>query len=89
MSRSLSRTLSILRQASLIAVGGDSVDGVVVETTGGGVGVTTVVGTGGVVAGVVDGTDDGAGRGGVAGAFVDVRLAAERCTVVGLGGWGR
>ena len=72
MSRSLSRTLSIFRQASLIAVGGNSVDGVVGETTGGGVGVTTVGGTGGVVAGVVDGTDDGAGRGGVADTFVAV-----------------
>ena len=89
MLRSSLRTLSIRRQASLIAVGGDSVDGVVGETTGGGVGVTTVVGTGGVVAGVVDGTDDGAGRGGVAGAFVDFGVAAERFTIVGSVGWGQ
>ena len=65
MLRSSSRTLSIFQQASLIAVGGNLVNGV-----GGGVHVTTVVGTGGVVAGVVDGTDDGVGYGGVADAFV-------------------
>ena len=89
MSRSSSRTLSIRRQASLIAVGGDSFDGVVGETTGGGVGVTTVVETGGGVAGVGDGTYDGAGRGGVADAFVVVRVAAERFAIGGAGGWGR
>mgnify|MGYP001387843072 CR=1 FL=1 len=81
-----------------MAVGGDSVDGVAGETTVGGVGVTTVVEvvgvttlveTGGGVVGIGDGTDDGAGRGGVAGAFVDVRVAAERFTIVGSGGWGR
>ena len=65
MSRSSSRTLSIFRQASLIAVGGDLVDGVVGETTDGDSDVTTFVGTGGVVGGVLDGTDDGAGQGGV------------------------
>ena len=69
---SSSRTALIRRQASLIAVGGDSVDVVVLETTGGGVGVTTVVGTGGVVAGVGDGTDNGVGHGGGADALVVV-----------------
>ena len=71
----------IFRQASLIAVGSDLVDSVGGETTGGGVGVTTVVGTGGVVAGVVDGTDDGVRRGGVADAF----FAGVGCAVGGVG----
>ena len=65
MLRSLSRTLSIFQQASLIAVCGDLVDGVVGETTDGDGGVTMVVGTGGVVGGVLYRTDDGAGQGGV------------------------
>ena len=56
----------------MIAVGGELVDGVVWETVGGGVGVTTVVGTGGVVVWVGDGTDNGVRHGGVADAFVAV-----------------
>ena len=67
----------------MIAVGGDSVDGVVGETTGRGVGVMTVVETGGVVSGIVDGRDDGAGRGGVADACVVVRVATERFAIGG------
>ena len=84
------------RRAAWIAVGGDSVDGVVGGTTGGGVGVTTVVETGegvvgvttlvetgGGVVGIGDRTDDGAGRGGVADACVVVRVATERFAIGG------
>ena len=71
----------IRRQTSLIAVGGDLVGGVVFETTGGGVSVTTVVGKGGVVVGVGDGIDNGVGHGGVADAFI----AVVGCVVGGFG----